>query len=130
PCLAHLLNPIGRAWTKCYSSFAYRFPVFCRLMLRMGRPKSYVLSLDCGTQSRTTGYRRELYCGLSRSHCEWSNPLSTHDDYVECQGRQYSSQSASCSKSADRNRPPERLHGLEHAFDAAYIGCSLGQSTY
>jgi len=44
PCLAHLLNPIGRAWTKCYRSFAYRFhrrfPVFCRLMLRMGRPKA------------------------------------------------------------------------------------------
>jgi hypothetical protein len=43
PCLAHLLNPIGRAWTKCYRSFAYRFhrrfPVFCRLMLRMGGQK-------------------------------------------------------------------------------------------
>ena len=42
----------------------------------------------------------------------------------------YSSQSALCSKSANRNRPPERLHGLEHAFDAAYIGFSLRQSTY
>ena len=30
----------------------------------------------------------------------------------------------------NRNRPPECLHGLEHAFDAAYIGCSLCQSTY
>jgi short-subunit dehydrogenase len=75
PCLAHLLKSNWARVDQMLQVVCLSLPPSLSSLLppyaSYGAAKSYVLSLDCGTQSRTTGYRRELYCGLSRSHSDW-----------------------------------------------------------